>query len=65
MTRILAMLLLCVSTAWAGERIPPASYDCVAVRAFVAEHGRVKALAMAIENGATWKQLREARKCLR
>lgn len=39
--------------------------NCDQVRAFVAEHGKAKALAFAIQNGATWQQIREARKCIR
>lgn len=38
--------------------------DCNLVRQYVAEHGKAKALAFALKNGATWKQLQEARKCL-
>ncbi len=58
----LALFLLIVSPALAADKPP---LDCEAVRAFVAEHGKVKALAIAIENGATLKQIRTASKCLR
>ena len=37
---------------------------CAEVRAYVAEHGRVQALAFALRSGATWRQIREARACL-
>jgi hypothetical protein len=40
-------------------------YSCADVREKVAELGRLKAIAAAIERGATWQQIREARKCLR
>ncbi len=39
--------------------------SCDDVRAFVAEHGRARAIAFAISQGATWGQIKEARKCLR
>lgn len=41
------------------------SYTCDQVRAFVAEHGKVRALALAIEQGATLAQIRAAKRCLR
>lgn len=43
----------------------PAGYTCEDVRAKVAELGRLKALAFALENGASWAQIRAAKKCLR
>lgn len=39
-------------------------FNCDEVRAYVAKHGRAKALAFAIRHGATWKEIKEARKCL-
>jgi len=39
--------------------------SCEDVRAYVAEHGKLKALAFAIKSGATPRQINEARKCLR
>lgn len=59
--RLTALVILCLiaSPAHAFQ------VNCDQVRAFVAEHGKAKALAFAIQNGATWQQLREARKCLR
>lgn len=39
--------------------------DCTLVRQYVAEHGKAKALAFALKNGATFAQIREARKCLK
>lgn len=65
MPRSLAVALLCVlSTTAFAEQNPPPLYDCQTVRAFVAEHGKAAALAMALRNGATLAQIREARKCL-
>lgn len=49
----------------ANEPKLPSGYTCEDVRAKVAELGQIKAIAWALENGATWRQLREARKCLR
>jgi hypothetical protein len=45
--------------------IPPKSYTCEDVRRVVAEIGRVRALALALKNGASWAQIREARRCLK
>ena len=39
--------------------------DCALVRAYVAEHGKAKALAWALEQGYSWKQIRAAAKCLK
>ena len=65
MTRTLMAAVFCcaLSTASFAEQTP--FYDCQTIRAFVAEHGKVKALAIALERGATFAQIREAaRKCL-
>lgn len=43
----------------------PPSVDCEMVRAMVAEHGKAKALAWAIERGYSWRQINLARKCLK
>lgn len=40
-------------------------FSCEEVRAYVAQHGKAKALAFAIRNGASWAQIRDARKCLK
>jgi hypothetical protein len=60
-------LCLGASPANAANRPEPKLPDgitCEMVRSAVAEHGKIKAAAMAIEHGATWDQLRAARKCL-
>jgi len=68
MPRVLAVALLCALSTCGhpalAEQNPPTFYDCQTVRAFVAEHGKVKALALALERGATWQQIKAARKCL-
>ena len=64
MIRCLVVLLLVVFASGAKAADLP-QIDCPLVRAFVAEHGKIKALALAIEQGATWRQIREARKCLK
>lgn len=56
--RIIAAALLCLLTTEAH------AFTCEEVRAFVAQHGKAKAIAHAVKHGATWTQLREARKCL-
>lgn len=59
------MMFCVIAIGHAAEPDLPAGYTCADVRAKVAELGRIKALAAALERGATWKQIREARKCLR
>ena len=44
---------------------PVAEITCDQVRAFVAQNGRRRALALALKNGATLAQIREAIKCLK
>jgi hypothetical protein len=63
---LIALVVVCAAALAhaADPKLPPA-YDCPTIRAFVAEHGKVKALAMALESGATWKQISQARKCLK
>jgi hypothetical protein len=64
----LALLMtMGVISAAAAEEPPaglPTGITCDDVRAKVAELGKIKALAMAIEKGATWRQLAAARRCL-
>ena len=43
----------------------PQGITCAYIRERVAELGRVKALALAIQAGASWHDIREGRKCLR
>lgn len=43
----------------------PVGVDCQIINGYVAQHGKAKAIAFAIKNGATWLQLREASKCLK
>jgi hypothetical protein len=59
----LVLVTVC-ARARAGEPKLPAAYSCDDVRRVVAEHGKIRALALAIELGATWRQIAEARKCL-
>lgn len=60
---LIALFVVLASAALAGDK--PLQYDCTSVRAFVAEHGKVKALALALENGATWRQIVLAKRCLK
>jgi hypothetical protein len=55
-------LLIAVCTRARADDAP--QIDCAMVRAMVAEHGKAKALAWAIEQGHSWASIREARKCL-
>jgi hypothetical protein len=61
------VLAVLVTPASAGERDSaglPAGVTCEQVRATVAQIGKVKALALAIEHGATLQQVRAGRRCL-
>jgi hypothetical protein len=59
------MLLLLTLPAQADEPKLPAGFSCQDVRSKVAEYGKAAAFAWAIGNGYSWRQIREARKCLR
>ena len=43
----------------------PEGATCDLVRQYVAQHGKVKALAWAIKQGYSFAQIREAKQCLR
>jgi hypothetical protein len=60
----LVLITVC-ARAHADDPKLPAGYSCDDVRRVVAEHGKVKAIAMALEAGATLQQINDARKCLR
>ena len=57
MLRTTAVVLLCLIAS------PATALTCEDVRAFVAEHGKAKAIAFAVSHGATWSQIKEAIKC--
>lgn len=57
-----ALVLVAVCARARAADVPV--IDCVLVRAMVAEHGKARALAWAIENGYRWREIRAARKCL-
>lgn len=68
MRAALALIIAILATpALAAERSAarlPDGITCDQVRATVAEIGKVKALALAIEHGATLQQIRAGRKCM-
>lgn len=55
-----AILFLCLASPAHSHQ-----FSCEEVRAYVAEHGKARAIAAAIKHGATWREIAEARKCLR
>jgi len=61
MYRIVAAVLFCLIASPAQSH----TFSCDEVRAYVAQHGRAKALAAAIKHGAKWREIYEARKCLK
>lgn len=60
---VLSALVLVTVCARARAADAPV-IDCVLIRTMVAEHGKAKALAWAIEQGYGWRDIRAARKCL-
>jgi hypothetical protein len=59
----ISVLIAVCSKAKAADL--PAGIDCQQVRQLVAEHGKARALAWAIENKYSFFMINEARKCLR
>jgi hypothetical protein len=60
------LIVLATGVAHAEEPKPqPEKITCDDVREFVAANGRAHALAIALRNGATAKQIREAARCLK
>ena len=58
--RATAIVFLCL----VSSPVNAFQVSCEDVRAYVAEHGKLKALALAIKSGATPRQINDARKCL-
>jgi hypothetical protein len=56
----LVLVTVCARARAADAR----AIDCALVRAMVAEHGKARAIAWAIENGYGWRHIRAARRCL-
>jgi hypothetical protein len=61
MNIIVLTLSLLSAPAYAADPV----IDCILVRQYVAEHGRTKALAWAIREGYSWRQIRVAKQCLK
>jgi hypothetical protein len=61
------MIALVLVMALSGTPEPklPSGITCEMVRDIVAQVGRFRALALAITNGASAAQIREAKKCLK
>ncbi len=55
----LILIATCIR-ARADER-----FDCAAIRYYVAVHGKAAAVAWAIRNGYSLREIAEARRCLR
>jgi hypothetical protein len=60
---VLSVLVLVTVCARARAADAPV-IDCALVRSMVAEHGKARALAWAVENGYGWRDIRAARRCL-
>jgi hypothetical protein len=61
---VLAVVLVLSATAPAEPKLPN-GVTCEVVRDIVAQIGRFRALALALANGASAEQIREAKKCLK
>ena len=61
----IATTTLTLGSAARADDAQQYGYSCEQVRAFVSSNGKVKALALAIENGATWAQISAAKRCLK
>jgi post-segregation antitoxin (ccd killing protein) len=59
---VIIVIALCFTATRARAADLPIS--CEQIRALVAEHGKARALAWAIENGYSLSMINEARKCL-
>lgn len=60
MTRLVAVVFVCLLAFPAQAH----QFNCDEVRAYVAKHGRAAALAAALAHGATWAEIRKAKRCL-
>lgn len=60
----LALLAVCAHARAADTKLPAPAIDCELVREKVAEYGKAKAVAWAISNGFSLKEISQARKCL-
>jgi hypothetical protein len=58
------LILLMVGVRARAADLPP-GVDCQMIRAYVAEHGKARALAWAIEQGYGWRQIQAGRRCLK
>ena len=56
-----ALILLGLGVHARADGMP---VNCALVRQYVEEHGKARALAWALEQGYSWAQIREARRCL-
>jgi hypothetical protein len=64
---IVALVLLALAGPVLAADPPrlPEGVTCEVVRQYVAQHGQPRALAWAIEQGYSWREIRAARRCLR
>lgn len=62
--KTLTLLALILLATCIRARADEARLDCAAIRYYVAVHGRVAALAWAIRNGYSLRDVAEAKKCL-
>ena len=65
MTRAYLTLALCAALLLATCIHARAEYDCAMVRAQVAQHGKIKAIAWALANGYTPSEISRIRKACR
>ncbi len=62
--KTLTLCTLILAATCIRARAEETKLDCAAIRYYVAVHGRTAALAWAIRNGYSLREIAEARKCL-
>jgi hypothetical protein len=62
--KILTLCALILLATCIRSRAEEPKLDCAAIRYYVAVHGRAAALAWAVRNGYSLREIAEARRCL-
>jgi hypothetical protein len=60
---VFALVLMATCTRARAADLPP-GVDCQVIRMYVAQHGKIAALAWARREGYSWAQISAARRCL-
>lgn len=63
--KILTLCALILLATCIRSRADDSRFDCAAIRYYVAVHGKAAAVAWALKNGYSFREIAAARKCLR